>query len=287
MNRLKGLPLAGAAIVCVAYLLAIEVIQALFAGTSVDAIGLTTLSDGLFIGIAILMFATGVVPKLMPCHKASAHDEEMSAIASDVREVEGALHVAPVRKTRISGALHSATVVIACVAWVLIAWFIGAVASSALVTYVEDPSFAAYSDTFGTSDAMASAILAVVVAPVAEELLFRRGLFAGFVGAGVPWVASALVSAVTFAVTHGTLIHLPMAFLTGMALCAVYAWTGKIWVSMVAHGAMNGVALLLTGLSLPGFLLGFGLVIVIVAYIVSLVGSAVMLDIVGDHRLDG
>lgn len=82
-----------------------------------------------------------------------------------------------------------------------------------------------------------------VVAPFAEETLFRGLVFGGLTRWMPPWAAAA-ISALLFAVSHGLGVLAPI-FVLGLGLAYVYARTGTIWAAMLAHALVNAVSLLL------------------------------------------
>lgn len=91
--------------------------------------------------------------------------------------------------------------------------------------------------------------LAVVVAPVTEELIFRAGIFR-FLRTRTPrWVAL-LVPALLFAALHGNLASLAQLAVLGIIFALAYERTGNIAVPMLAHGLfnLNTLLLLLAGI---------------------------------------
>jgi uncharacterized protein len=86
-------------------------------------------------------------------------------------------------------------------------------------------------------------ILAVVVAPIAEEFIFRLflyGVLKRFVG-----VSSAVVlNALLFAAVHTHLPALAPLFVLGVCFTLAYEWSGSILVSMTMHALFNGVQLI-------------------------------------------
>lgn len=88
------------------------------------------------------------------------------------------------------------------------------------------------------------AVLAVVVAPVAEEVFFRGFLFSG-IGKRYGYGWGAIVSALLFSAAH---IMQPGAFLPifllGLLLAWLYMRTGSIWACIFTHFAYNSIALL-------------------------------------------
>jgi membrane protease YdiL (CAAX protease family) len=92
-----------------------------------------------------------------------------------------------------------------------------------------------------TSDPWLLALLcgmAVIVAPVTEEIVFRGYLYPVAKRFAGTWPA-AVFSALVFAVIHQhALALLPLAVL-GLLLVLVYEWTGSIWVPIATHLLFN------------------------------------------------
>ncbi len=81
-------------------------------------------------------------------------------------------------------------------------------------------------------------ITASLVAPICEEVVFRGYLYPAvkrFVG---PWM-SALCTALMFSAAHGSVSALVPLFVFGLALAALYEFTGSIWAPMAAHFLFN------------------------------------------------
>lgn len=86
-------------------------------------------------------------------------------------------------------------------------------------------------------------ILAVVMAPLFEEIFFRGFLFRGF-SSSWGWVAGACVSSAVFGIAHLQLdIFVPL-FALGFALAWVYKRTGSLWTSIAFHALFNGLSVL-------------------------------------------
>jgi membrane protease YdiL (CAAX protease family) len=88
------------------------------------------------------------------------------------------------------------------------------------------------------------AVLAVVVAPVAEETFFRGFLFSGLgnrYGYGWGAVFSALIFSLAHILQPGA--FLPIFFL-GLLLAWLYMKTGSIWACIFTHFAYNSIALI-------------------------------------------
>ncbi len=85
-------------------------------------------------------------------------------------------------------------------------------------------------------------VLAVVVAPISEEFIFRffiYGVLRRYAGIAVGLVFNAML----FAAAHN---HLPSAaplFVLGACFTLAYEWSGSILVSMAMHALFNAVQL--------------------------------------------
>jgi membrane protease YdiL (CAAX protease family) len=91
-------------------------------------------------------------------------------------------------------------------------------------------------------------VLAVSVAPLAEEFIFRfflYGVLKRYVGRAV----GVLVSALLFAAVHAHAPSFAPLFVLGTCFALAYEWSGSILVSMTMHAFFN--ALTLTALAYP------------------------------------
>jgi membrane protease YdiL (CAAX protease family) len=91
-------------------------------------------------------------------------------------------------------------------------------------------------------------LLAVTVAPLAEEFFFRfflYGVVKRYFGRGVGVVASALL----FAAVHAHLPSFAPLFVLGICFTIAYEWSGSLLVSMTMHALFNALAL--TALAFP------------------------------------
>ncbi|MDB6021469.1 MAG: abortive infection protein [Pedosphaera sp.] len=85
-------------------------------------------------------------------------------------------------------------------------------------------------------------VFAVVIAPLAEEILFRGVIFALFKKIGYPRIAF-WGSALAFAAMHLTVsIFLPL-FVFGLVLAWLYDKTGNLLASLTAHAFFNAINL--------------------------------------------
>jgi uncharacterized protein len=94
-------------------------------------------------------------------------------------------------------------------------------------------------------------LLATVIAPVAEEFIFRFFLY-GVIRRYLGRTIGLIVSALLFAAVH---VHLPSfapLFVLGICFTLAYEWSGSLLVSMTMHAIFNAITLL--ALAFPGTL---------------------------------
>jgi membrane protease YdiL (CAAX protease family) len=85
------------------------------------------------------------------------------------------------------------------------------------------------------------AFIAVVLAPVGEEILFR-GLLYGGLSRKMHALWAMVISSLVFAVSHQYAISgLVFVFLYGLVFCWLYKRTGSLWPGILAHGLYNGL----------------------------------------------
>ncbi len=92
--------------------------------------------------------------------------------------------------------------------------------------------------------------LAVAVAPLAEEFIFRFFLY-GVMRRYLGKAAALLVSALLFAAVHGHLPSFAPLFVLGSCLAIAYEWSGSILVPMMMHALFNSVTLVGLAFSTP------------------------------------
>lgn len=95
------------------------------------------------------------------------------------------------------------------------------------------------------------ALLAVVLAPVAEELVFRAGLFR-YLRTRVPRGVALAAPALLFAALHGNLVAFAPLVVLGVLLALAYEQSGRLLVPITAHALFNlhTLALVLSGVDL-------------------------------------
>ena len=88
------------------------------------------------------------------------------------------------------------------------------------------------------SELLQITILACLIAPIFEELVFRGWLLGGFLSHLGPWKATVL-SSLFFALAHGDAAHTPEFFASGMVLGWVYLRSGSLWTGIIVHSMWN------------------------------------------------
>ena len=122
----------------------------------------------------------------------------------------------------------------------LIIAFVGQVFGSFIMSQTNDPSFKNYKST-ANSNALLYFLFGILLAPVAEELMFRGVLFNTF-KFKMSVILSAILQAFLFSIIHGTLVHLPGTFLLGLFTCLIYNLTAKFRYNIFVHMTYNLIA---------------------------------------------
>ena len=97
-----------------------------------------------------------------------------------------------------------------------------------------------------------TAIFMVVIAPIGEEFIFRKLLIDRMAKYGS--VISITVSALAFALMHGTFYQFFYAFALGLVLGYVYFNTGKLYLTIGLHASLNFVGSIVSSLLQNGLL---------------------------------
>lgn len=92
--------------------------------------------------------------------------------------------------------------------------------------------------------------VAIIIAPVAEEIAFRGGLF-GYIRTRTRRLVALIIPSLLFAIVHGNLRSFPLLFIFAVILSIAYERTGRISVPIIAHALLNAstIALILLGLT--------------------------------------
>lgn len=172
--------------------------------------------------------------------------------------------------------------IITSYALIVALWFIGQfVFLWVYKTYGDTTYTGRYAENFGNPSVIVFTILLVgIVAPIAEELLFRYVLFGRFmfkkgIKVGViKYLFLHLLSTSLFALIHGTLVHLiavvPLSLLLGM----LYYKTNRIVYPILGHMLFNNMSIWL-GALISGYNNLFDNLIVVFAFIAMYVSLIV------------
>lgn len=87
-------------------------------------------------------------------------------------------------------------------------------------------------------------IATVIAAPIMEELIFRKAIFANLIPfIGEVWAA--IIASLLFALAHND-GHLLVYVLISLVLCYIYKKSGSIYSSMIAHILLNSMVVLVS-----------------------------------------
>lgn len=98
-----------------------------------------------------------------------------------------------------------------------------------------------FSKVLSPNNAMLVFFSLVVVAPIAEEIIFRGYLF-GTLRRTVPLWAAALITSALFGLIHGQWNVGLDVFVMSLVSCYLRYRTGSLWASILLHMAKNGLA---------------------------------------------
>jgi membrane protease YdiL (CAAX protease family) len=93
----------------------------------------------------------------------------------------------------------------------------------------------------GYSQYLLAFITLVIVAPIAEEVLFRGYLY-GKLRKHAPIWLGALITSALFAVAHGQWNVAVDTFALSLVMCSLREITGSIWAGTLLHMMKNGLA---------------------------------------------
>lgn len=91
-------------------------------------------------------------------------------------------------------------------------------------------------------DRLSVILIAVVAAPLTEELVFRGCLYGFLRQTGGRFVAIAITS-VLFALIHGHIPSLAGLVILAVGLSLLYEKTGSLWAPILLHAAFNGLSI--------------------------------------------
>ena len=109
-------------------------------------------------------------------------------------------------------------------------------------------------DVIGSMPPEVQIIVVAILAPIFEELLFRKFLIDRTVKYGE--VSAMLLSGIMFGLYHGNLAQFVYATALGMFFAFIYIRTGRIGYSIAIHMMINGVSSYLSAYVLNGSVIG-------------------------------
>lgn len=122
-----------------------------------------------------------------------------------------------------------------------VVWFTGQITANYILGLDVNTGYDAYMAGIQT-DKVAYVFLALIFAPLAEELLFRGIAYSSLKKIMPAEVACGLVS-LAFAFCHGTLVHIPACVLFSVFLCSLAEYTDSLKLCIVFHIFYNLLSL--------------------------------------------
>lgn len=127
-------------------------------------------------------------------------------------------------------------------------YFLASIAISTVFSFFVDYDInqaqdVGFSNPSGIEVVMVFLVL-VVLAPLAEELLFRGFIFQGLRRRLSFWATTIIVS-ILFAVVHGQINVALDVFALSLVLCWLREKTNSLWPAVILHSAKNGIAFVL------------------------------------------
>lgn len=141
--------------------------------------------------------------------------------------------------------------VLCVIVLVVCVWFVSQFAAEAIVL-AGDPAYEMYVGVSASAPLWLIVVLTCVIAPCAEETLFR-GVLYGNLRERIAPIPAGIISASAFAFFHGTFAHIPMCLMLGLLLCWVYEWGGRTFPCVLAHAGFNTMTLALDGMYVQEF----------------------------------
>lgn len=131
-------------------------------------------------------------------------------------------------------------------------WLFSQITATYFLSVHSDVGFDVYQDSVAMNPS-AFIVLSVFVAPVAEEILMRGVVYRSLKQV-MPIGFAYAISAVLFALFHGTLVHIVIGIVCGILFAVVYEYTGDIKCNILLHVFYNSLSIFLGGIVLPEFL---------------------------------
>lgn len=169
----------------------------------------------------------------------------------------------------------SKCVVLLLFVFMFVVWLFSQITAVFVYNTFADTAYDNYKE-LSSADSVLYLLLTFCVAPIAEEILLR-GIVFNILQNSTPIGVAYFVSALLFAVMHGTATHLFLAFSAGFLFAIVYEYTGHLRYSIVFHSVFNIFSVFFGGLDVPDI---FFMPVVIVSVDVLIIASLIFLSYV-------
>lgn len=132
-------------------------------------------------------------------------------------------------------------------------WFSTQIMATWFYNTYGDASYDAYTSNVADSNIYIYILLVLVIAPIFEEV-FVRGLIFNWAKGFTHRYWAYIISAGIFALMHGTIVHIFIAFTCGIFFALVYEIFGKLRYAILAHSVYNLLSIILGGMVLPDWM---------------------------------
>lgn len=148
-------------------------------------------------------------------------------------------------------------------------WYVTQVFGTYIYNEIGSEMFTQYSESAASPIFV---ILSLLIAPIIEELLYRKILYVNFKYIFGKRGAN-LCQAFIFALSHMTLVHLPIGILSGVFLAMVYERTNDIKYPIIFHFMFNFLSMFMTNIMVVPFMYNMNVLILfsIVLLVICLV----------------
>lgn len=164
-------------------------------------------------------------------------------------------------------------------------WFFGQITGGWVYENMNPTSYDVYQTTMG-NDAFAAAMLTLILAPIAEEILVRHIVYLKWRNNIGLWFA-VFGQALVFAVMHGTTVHFIGTFMFALLQVLILETTGSLKYCIFSHVMYNACSLLLGGITVPAFLgLPFVFGAMDLLLVVGIIGMLYLITKKGDYYVE-
>ena len=87
-------------------------------------------------------------------------------------------------------------------------------------------------------------LMATLVAPIAEEIIFRGYLY-GVMRRFLGRIPGIVISSILFAAMHLHLPSMPGLTVLAVMLCLLYERTGSLWSNIIVHATFNSISIIM------------------------------------------